>query len=463
MPYRGYYNKTHDKRDMNRDRLDFGNERIGSLFRALFFPTLIGMVFNSLLNICDGMFVGHGVGSDALAAINIVAPVFLLWTGIGLMFGIGSSVICSIRMAENNVKAARIIMTQAFAAGTLMFIVFAVATLLFTHQLLAVLGCSDALDAYAMDYLLWILPGLFFLYVECVGMILMRLDGSPRYAMAIQVGAALLNIFLDWLMVWQWEMGIAGAAIATSISCAAGALLILLYFIFSAVTLRFYRLRMTVKSLRLSLRNVGYMIKIGSATFLSELAMGVMMVTGNYAFMSMLGEAGVAAYSVGCYLFPIIFSINNAVAQAAQPIISFNHGAGHPDRVRSTLQISIGTAIICGLLITTAMWSGAPMLSGLFIPAGDAAHDIAAAGLPLLGTCTVFFALNITFIGYYQSIENAARSTAYTMLRGILFLVPSFIVLPPLLGEKGLWLAIPAAEVLTLAVIAVEYLRRHRD
>ena len=81
---------------MNRDRLDFGNERIGSLFRALFFPTLIGMVFNSLLNICDGMFVGHGVGSDALAAINIVAPVYLLWTGIGLMFGIGASVICGI-------------------------------------------------------------------------------------------------------------------------------------------------------------------------------------------------------------------------------------------------------------------------------------------------------------------------------------------------------------------------------
>lgn len=169
---------------------------------------------------------------------------------------------------------------------------------------------------------------------------------------------------------------------------------------------------------------------------------------------------GVAAYSVGCYLFPIIFSINNAVAQAAQPIISFNHGAGRPDRVRSTLHISICTAIICGLLITAGMWAGAPMLSSLFIPAGDAAHDIAAAGLPLLGTCTVFFALNITFIGYYQSMEKAARSTAYTMLRGIVFLVPSFLVLPPLLGEKGLWLAIPAAEVLTLAVIAVLFLYR---
>ncbi len=447
---------------MNRDSLDFGNARIGSLFRALFFPTLIGMVFNSLLNICDGMFVGHGVGSNALAAINIVAPAFLLWTGIGLMFGIGSSVICSIRMAENNIKAARIIMTQAFIAGTLLFIAFAVVAVLFTRQLLAMLGCSDALEPYATDYLQWILPGLFFLYIECVGMILMRLDGSPRYAMIIQVAAALLNIFLDWLMVWQWEMGIAGAAIATSISCAAGALPILVYFIFQAGTLRFYRLRMTKKSLMLSLRNVGYMTKIGFATFLSELAMGVMIITGNYAFMSMLGEPGVAAYSVGCYLFPVIFSINNAVAQAAQPIISFNHGAGYYDRVRSTLRLSLATAVICGLLITTAMWSGAPLLSGLFIPITDEAYDIAVSGLPLLGTCTAFFALNITFIGYYQSIENASRSTAYTVLHGIFFLVPSFLILPPVIGAPGLWLAIPSAEIFTLAVIVVEYLRRHR-
>ena len=82
----------------------------------MFFPTLIGMVFNSALNICDGMFVGHGVGANALAAINIVAPLFLICAGVGLMFGIGASVIGGIRLAEGNIKAARIIMTQAYIA-----------------------------------------------------------------------------------------------------------------------------------------------------------------------------------------------------------------------------------------------------------------------------------------------------------------------------------------------------------
>lgn len=125
---------------MNRDKLDFGNGQIGALFRALFLPTLIGMVFNSALNICDGMFVGHSVGSNALAAVNIVVPVFLLCTGIGLMFGIGSSVICSIRLAENNVKAARIIMTQAFVAGIILFGGFVVFALILLHSCLQCLA-----------------------------------------------------------------------------------------------------------------------------------------------------------------------------------------------------------------------------------------------------------------------------------------------------------------------------------
>lgn len=304
---------------MDRDRLDFGNGRIGSLFRAMFFPTLVGMLFNSALNLCDGMFVGRGVGSDALAAINIVAPLFLVCTGIGLMFGIGASVIGGIRLAENNEKAARIIMTQAYLAGAVIFGAVIAVSLLFTRPVLYALGCSPRLEALATDYLLWLLPGLVFFYLQCAGMMLIRLDGSPRYAMSVQIVAAVLNIFLDWLMVFPLGMGIRGASMATSASCVVAGIMVVSYFIFFSDRLKFYRLRLTVKSVRLSLRNTWYMARIGSATFVAELSMGIMMVTGNYVFMSYLGEAGVAAFSVGCYLFPLIFSISNAVAQASQP------------------------------------------------------------------------------------------------------------------------------------------------
>lgn len=440
---------------MNRDSLDFGNEKIGRLFRAMFFPTLIAMFFNSILNICDGMFVGHGVGSDALAAINIVAPMFLLTTGIGLMFGIGASVIASIRLAEDNVKAARIIMTQAYVAGAVIFGTIIVLTLIFTRPILYAAGCSPALEGLATDYLLWLLPGFFFFYLQCVGMMLVRLDGSPKYAMSVQIVAAVLNIFLDWLLVFPLDMGIAGASIATSFSCVVGGCMVLAYFIWFSDKLKFYRLKMSVKSLMLSLRNTGYMMKLGFATFVTEFALGVMIVTGNYMFMSMLGEDGVAAYSVGCYLFPLIFSISNAVAQSAQPIVSFNYGAERPERVSQALRLSLATGAICGLMVSAFMWIGSRPMAAIFLATDSAAYGYAVHGLPLLGLCAIFFSLNIVMIGYYQSVEKAVRSTVYTLLRGIIFLVPAFIVLPDLAGVDGLWLAIPAAEVLTFAAIAL--------
>lgn len=440
---------------MNRDNLDFGNDKIGKLFKAMFVPTLIAMFFNSILNICDGMFVGHGVGPDALAAINIVAPMFLLTTGIGLMFGIGASVIASIRLSEGNVKAARIIMTQAYIAGAIIFATIILLTLIFTKPLLYMVGCSPALEDLATDYLLWLLPGFFFFYLQCVGMMLVRLDGSPKFAMSIQITTALLNIFLDWLFVFPLQMGIAGASIATSFSCVVGGSMVLAYFVWFSNTLKFYRLKTTKKSLLLTLRNVGYMARIGFATFVTELALGVMIVAGNFMFISMLGEDGVAAYSVGCYLFPLIFSVSNAVAQSAQPIVSFNYGAGQTSRVMHTLKISLWTGLGCGLLISLLMWLGAGTLSSIFLPADAVSFGYARHGLPLLGLCAAAFSLNIVMIGYYQSIEKAVRSTLYTILRGIVFLIPAFLLLPHALGVDGLWLAIPAAELLTLVVIVL--------
>lgn len=442
---------------MNRDQLDFGSGEISRLFRIIFFPTLVGMVSMTLLNICDGMFVGHGVGSDGLAAINIVAPLFLICTGIGLMFGIGASVIGGIRLAENNIKAARIIMTQAYWAGAVVFGLITAVVYLWTDNVLYLFGCSPRLLPLAEDYLVWIMPGLCFLFLQCAGMMLIRLDGSPRYAMAVQIVSAAVNIFLDWLMVFPLGMGIKGASVATSISCVVSGSMVVAYFIRFSANLKFYRLKWSGKSLRLTLRNIGYMSRIGFATLLSEVAMGVMMVAGNFSFMHLLGEEGVAAFGVGCYLFPVMFSISNAVAQSAQPIISFNYGIKQIGRINKALRVSLSAAIGCGMLIAIGLWIGAPLLTQVFLPESEPAFAIAAHGLPLLGTCAVCFAVNITFIGYYQSLDRAALPTLYTLLRGMIFVVPGFFILPTLMGTNGLWLAIPAAELLTMVIIICVY------
>ena len=441
------------ERNLDRDKLDFGNGKIGRLFRAIFFPTLIGMIFNSVLTLIDGMFVGHGAGANGIAAVNIVAPLFMLTTGIGLMLGIGASVIASIRLSENNVKAARIILTQAFGVGTIFVLILALVILLATRSLVYALGCSPDLERNAIDYIFWLAPGLIFLLWGCVGMMLIRLDGSPKYAMWSQLIGAVLNIGLDYYMIFPLGMGVKGAAIATSISCAVSGLIVLVYFILFADTLKFYRLKTSITSLLLTARNVGYMSKIGFATFLTELAMGVMMITGNYAFMELAGENGVAAYSIACYLFPVVFSIANAVAQSAQPIISYNYGANRQARVSSTLRIALFTALLSGIIVAIGLCLGARPIVGAFLTSAEPAYALAVKGIPFFATCAVFFALNVTYIGYYQSIESAWRSIAYTFLRGIIFLVPAFLILPHVIGITGAWLSIPTAEFLTLITI----------
>ncbi len=438
---------------MERDKLDFATMKVGSLFRAMFIPTLIGMLSNTLLTLIDGIFVGRGVGEYGIAAVNIVAPLYMVATGIGLMFGIGASVIAGIRLAQGNIKSARIVMTQGFLIASLLAMIIVGLMVLAPDSVLGMLGCSERLYPFALDYMLPLWAAIFFVMIQCIGMMLIRLDGSPRYAMWCQAVPAVINIALDYVMIFPMGMGVRGAAVATSISCVIGGLMVLGYFLWSADRLRFCRLRICGKSLRHSLRNVGYMARLGFATFLSEIAMSVMMITGNYVFMERLREPGVAAYSIACYLFPVVFSIANAVAQSAQPIISYNYGAGLPERVALTLRIALRTAGISGIIVTCGLWLGSRGVVSLFLSSDDAAYSIAVGGLPIFATCAIFFAVNITFIGYYQSIERPVRAIIYTLLRGIVLLVPAFILLPSLTGDAGLWLAIPATEAITTIII----------
>lgn len=269
--------------------------------------------------------------------------------------------------------------------------------------------------------------------------------------------AASFNIILDYILVFPLGMGVMGAALATSVSCGLGGVMVLYYFINMSTTLKFYRLKATLSSVVMTLRNTLYMSKIGFAACLTEFAMSVMMLTGNYVFIRSLGENGVAAFSIACYLFPVIFSISNAVAQSAQPIISFNYGAGNARRVDKSLKTSLVAALASGILVTIMVAIGAKTIVSLFLPPETAAFPIACKGLPLFALCGIFFALNIAFIGYYQSLEKALRATIFTLLRGIVFVIVMFLWLPHLFGIPGMWLAIPSSEFLTLVIILSDY------
>lgn len=448
---------------MERDAIDLGRLRVGYLFRRLFIPTLLGMLGMSAVTVVDGVFVGHGVGSDGIAAVNLCIPLLMLFTGAGLMAGAGCSVVASIHFARRKYKAARINVTQAMLFVTLLAALPVALILAFPRQVALLLGSSRHLLPQVVDYLVWFVPGLIPQLWIAVGLYVIRLDGAPRLAMWCSLLSAAANVVLDYLFIFPLGWGVMGAALASTISIVLGGAIVLRYLLRGARTLRLYPLKRSRKSLRLMWRNIGYQCRIGSSALLGEATMAVLMFTGNRVFMHYLGDAGVGAFGVACYYMPFIFMIGNAIAQSAQPIISYNFGAGVRERVIEAAQIALATAMVCGAAVT-AVFIGSPrLLVGLFLDPATHAARIAIEGLPWFALGFICFIVNLTAIGYYQSLERVGIASGFALLRGFVFLVPSFLFMPRLCGTEGIWLAMPLSELLTaLVILGVSFWRRQR-
>ena len=442
-------------KDLGRDSIDFGNGSISRTFVRMLFPTLFGMLFSVLFCLTDGIFIGNGVGSDGLASVNLVMPLFTLATGIGMMFAMGSSVVAAIHLAKDNVKAARIVVTQAFLACIVLGSLLGLVLYLFPDRTLLLFGCSEQLMAMCREYYLWFIPCALFVMLQILGQFIIRLDGSPVYSMMVEIVPACLNIFLDWLLIFPAGWGLKGAALATSVGSAAGVVMVVWYMLFKRRTLSLYRLKHTVTSLVLTLRNVWYMMKIGVSGFLGEFSMSVLTLVGNYVFMKRLGEDGVASFSVACYLVPVVFMVYAAVSQSAQPIMSFNFGAGNFVRVRKTFRLALVSAGLFGIAMTLLMTLFIDPIVSVFLERGTAAYDICSGGFPAYSSGFAFMAVVMTVIGFAQSVEKSIAATVLTLLRGMVFPVIAFLTLPDILGTAGLWCAVPAAEAAAAAAAAV--------
>lgn len=149
--------------------------------------------------------------------------------------------------------------------------------------------------------------------------------------------------------------------------------------------------------------------------------------------------------------------IGNAIAQSAQPIISYNWGLGYAKRVMTTERIALATSIVCGGIITFIFCFFPHSLVGLFISLNEETASIAINGFPYFSIAFIFFILNLCIIGYYQSVERIKSAIFYAVFRGFIFLIPCFILLPKLIGVKGIWLALAASEILTIALIIIKY------
>lgn len=439
--------------------MDYKNTSIRKLFLKQLVPNILGMALTALFIIVDGIFVGRGIGSEALAAVNIVVPIFTIMTGVGLMFGMGAAILATISLSKGKKQAANHIATLSFVVSTLIMAVYTIIAICVPEKIVVLLGAPEEIIHQASQYLVTL--SLFAVFQTAISSLpyFVRIS-SPNYAMLSMAVATILNIILDYLFIFVFQWGLFGAALATGIGQVAGTIMLLYYLITKSPAIKLVKLKYNLKDLKFGLRNTRLIMQLGFSVLLSEITISIMSIAGNYTFGHYIGVDGVAAFSIINYMFPVVFMIFSAIIQSAQPIISYNYGLNNRSNIKKSLRLALMSSIAVGgiFLIISILFSS--QLVSLFISdSSNPAWMLAVSGLPYFSLDFIFFGINVVFIGYYMSIENSRRALIITIIRGLLPVI-CFAILPIWFSHKGIWLSVPIAEILSTFIIVGSIISR---
>ncbi|MBP2259121.1 MATE family efflux transporter [Virgibacillus alimentarius] len=428
-------------------------QSVAKTFFQYFIPTLLGMMLMSVNVVVDGIFVGNGVGSVALASVNIAVPVFSVIISLALLVGMGGGTLYSIAMGENNDDRARKIFTLSMALITVITVVVSVISYINLEALALFFGANQETLPYVLDYMRILFLSSLILSLEAVLSIFVRNDGDPQLAMMGLVVSAILNIGLNYWMIFILELEVKGAALATVIATAFGLLIYTFHFLKKGSNLKLVKMDWNWRSIK-SISTIGF------PSFLSEAGMGIFVVGYNIAMEYHVGTDGLSAFSVINYLHVFMFLAFIGIASTIQPMISYYYGAKQAESIKKTVKIAETTGISLGLLFLAIGYFGATQLVAIFGIESESIVDLATTGLKLFFLGYLFMGINFIYMTYYQSIGNIKPSIGITLFRGVILLILMLLILPFMLGTAGIWLALPAAEAL-VAVFLLIFARKH--
>lgn len=422
-----------------------------SFFQYLI-PTLIGMMLMSVNIVIDGVFVGHGVGSTALASVNIAVPVFSIVISLALLIGIGGGALYSMSVGEGNVKKAQEVFSVSMALVAMITIVVSALSYIFAEPLAHLFGANEDTLPYALDYMKILLLFSVFIALETCLSIFVRNDGNPQLAMVGLIVTAILNIGLNYWMIFILKLGVTGAALATVIATIIGLLVLLLHFFKKGSFLKLVKFSWNKK-------DVNMIHKIGFPSFLSEAGMGVFIIGYNIAMSYYAGTTGLAAFSVINYLHTFMFLAFIGIGSTIQPMISFYYGAKAYDMIKDTVRIAEITALVLGALFIMIGFGLADYLVMLFGVETEEIMTLATKGIKLFFIGYLFMGINFIYMTYFQSIGYVKPSVSITVFRGFILLAGMLVFLPKFFGVNGIWLAVPVSEGI-VALVLIIYARK---
>lgn len=419
---------------------------IGKLFLKYTAASVSGMLMISVYILFDTMFIGWGLGSEGLAALSMILPLFCVLFGLGMLFGMGGSTVMSIYIGQKDEHMAKVAFTHALGLMTLFGTAVSVGGVVWIDQICVLLGATADNMQMVKDYAIYLMIfGFSFIGVNALT-ILIRNDGAPRWSMMVTAIGGILNIVLDYVFIFPMQMGMKGGAIATVISSLTSLTLLILYL---AVKSRYLKLVAT----RIQLALIRRIFRNGAASFIIESSSGMVIFAFNRVILEVMGVIGVSAYSIIANVTLIYVAIFTGVAQGVQPLLSVHFGAGSMERIHKIKGRAYMTVLGLGILFAGVGFLFPEAIVGLFSERNPQLMEITVKGIYYSFGAFLLTGINIVAGSYKQSIEMPFHSTIISMSRGVVLVLLGLMILPVFLGEVGIWLTIPFSEMGTFLLL----------
>ncbi|WP_252235127.1 MATE family efflux transporter [Clostridium sp. ZS1] len=440
---------------MNNTENILGTEPIGKLLLKYSIPAIIGMMVNALYNVVDRMFIGNipDVGPMAITGLGITMPMMSIIIAFGTLIGVGSTTNISIKLGEGKREKAEHIVGNAISLAVIIGIMLTVLGTIFLNKILTIFGASADTIIYAKAYMSVILIGTVFSLMSMMFSNLIRGDGSPKLSATIMAIGCVMNIVLDGVFIFVFNMGIQGAALATIISQATSSILGLSYYLRGKSNVKFRKI-----NLKLDIKIMKTIFAIGMAPFAMQLATSMVQVMFNSSLKNYGGDLAIGAMATISSINMLFVMPAYGFVQGMQPIVGFNYGAKKYDRAKKTLKISLMSATAVFILGALSIQLAPHILVGAFNKDSQL-MSITINGLRKYGFAMPIIGISIVGTNYIQSTGKAKMAMLLSLLRQVIVLIPMIAILPKFFGLNGIWFAQPTADIVSSVVTGIFLLK----
>lgn len=421
---------------------------IGKLLLKLSVPATLAMIVNALYNIVDAIYIGQGVGFLGMAGLTVSFPIQMFILAVGQMVGIGGGALASISLGEGDSEKADNVAGNAYVLIVILGIAIMILGSLLLDPILKTFGASADVLPYARDYMSVIFMGAVFFSFSVVGNNIVRSEGNAMVAMISMMIGAGLNIVLDPIFIFAFDMGIRGAALATILSQFMSFVYLLVY-MYSGKSI----FAIKPHHLRPHVRYMKEILSLGFPAFSRQVGGSILAIFLNNAIVHYGGDIALSAYGAINRIISFLFMPMFGVLQGFQPIAGFNYGARRFDRVRESMKIAQITLIAMSSLGWAIAQLFPALIMRLFTPEPDVI-EIGASALRIIISAIPFVSIQIMSASVYQALGKPKPALFLSLLRQFILFIPLMYIIPAVtgLGLTGLWLTFPTADVISTVV-----------